>query len=58
MEIEASATEVFDEVCNDSEYESRSTDDDPNAKPISVEVQLTTLNLPQSGIGLSVVQRQ
>ena len=38
MEIEASATEVIDEVCNDSEYESRSTDDDPNAKPISVEV--------------------
>ena len=38
VEIEASATEVIDEVCNDSEYESRSTDDDPNAKPISVEV--------------------
>ena len=44
MEIEASATEVIDEVCNDSEYESRLTDDDPNTRPISVEV---TANLPK-----------
>ena len=35
--LEASATEVIDELYNDSEYESISTDD-PNAKPFSVEV--------------------
>ena len=37
MATKASAVEVFDEVCTNSEYESR-TPDDPNAKPNSVEV--------------------
>jgi hypothetical protein len=37
MATKASAVEVVDEVCADSEYESRAPED-PNAKPNSVEV--------------------
>ena len=37
MATKASAVEIVDEVCVDSEYESR-TPEDPNAKPNSVEV--------------------
>ena len=37
MATKASAVEVVDEVCTNSEYESR-TPEDPNAKPNSVEV--------------------
>jgi hypothetical protein len=37
METKASEAKVVDEVCTDSEYESR-TPEDPNAKPNLVEV--------------------
>ena len=49
METKASAAEVVDEVCTDSEYESR-TSEDPNAKPNSVEVPTKHPNPSQRSV--------